>query len=92
MLVLNLVPQEGETDGYTAADHVEVLAAHAPALRLDAVVVDPSSIRGDEEARQLAKAAASLGAQVHTAQVAADGGLPYHDPERLAAVLGSILG
>nr|WP_312887073.1 uridine diphosphate-N-acetylglucosamine-binding protein YvcK [Actinocrinis puniceicyclus] len=91
MLVLNLVPQAGETDGYTAADHVEVLAAHAPALRLDTVLVDPSSIRGDEEGRQLAKAAAELGAQVYTAAVAAQGGVPYHDPERLAAVLRSLL-
>ena len=91
MLVLNLAPQEGETDGYTAADHIEVLAAHAPALRLDAVVVDPGSIRGDEEDRQLAKAAASLGAHVYVAEVAAAGGLPYHDPDRLAAVLRPIL-
>jgi uncharacterized cofD-like protein len=91
MLVLNLVPQEGETDGYTAADHLEVLAAHAPALRLDAIVVDPSSIRGQDEARQLVKAAAVLGAQVHTAEVAARGGLPYHDPERLAVALRPLL-
>lgn len=91
MLVLNLVPQKGETDNYTAADHIEVLAAHAPALRLDAIVVDPSSIRGDEEARQLTKAAAELGAQVHTGEVAAERGLPYHDPERLAAVLRPLL-
>jgi uncharacterized cofD-like protein len=92
MVVLNLVPQEGETDGYTPADHLEVLSAHAPALRLDTIVVDPTSIRGDEEARQLTKAAAALGAQVHTAAVAADGDLPYHDPERLAAVLRPLLG
>jgi uncharacterized cofD-like protein len=89
-LVLNLAPQEGETDGYTAADHVEVLAAHAPALRLDAVVVDPGSLREDEDERQLAKAAASLGARVYTEHVAADGGLPHHDPERLAAVLRTV--
>jgi uncharacterized cofD-like protein len=91
MVVLNLVPQEGETDGYTPADHLEVLAAHAPALRLDAVVVDPTSIRGAEEARQLTKAAAALGAQVHTAAVAADGDLPYHDPHRLAEALRPLL-
>jgi uncharacterized cofD-like protein len=91
LLVLNLVPQEGETDGYTAADHVEVLAAHAPALRLDAVLVDPSSIRCRDDAEQLAKAASVLGARVFTAEVAADGGLPYHDPERLAKALRTIL-
>jgi uncharacterized cofD-like protein len=91
MLVLNLVPQKGETDGYTAADHVEVLAAHSPALKLDAILVDPGSIRSRDEALQLAKAAAALGAQVHTAEVAAQGGMPYHDPQRLAAVLRPLL-
>ncbi|HEV3168703.1 MAG TPA: uridine diphosphate-N-acetylglucosamine-binding protein YvcK [Actinocrinis sp.] len=91
LLVLNLVPQKGETDGYTAADHVEVLAAHAPALQLDAVLVDPSSIRSRDEAEHLAKAASALGARVHMAEVAADGGVPYHDPERLAAALRVIL-
>lgn len=91
LLVLNLVPQAGETDGYTAADHVEVLAAHAPGLRLDAILVDPASIRGRDEAEQLGKAASALGARVHMAEVAADGGVPYHDPERLAAALRAIL-
>lgn len=90
-LVLNLVPQAGETDGYTPADHVEVLAAHAPSLRLDAVLVDPRSVRGAAEAEQLEKSAASLGARVHTVDVAADGGVPYHDPERLAGALRVIM-
>jgi uncharacterized cofD-like protein len=92
LLLLNLVPQAGETDGYTPADHVEVLAAHAPSLRLDAVLVDPRSVRGSDEAEQLDKAASSLGARVYTAEVAADGGLPNHDPERLANALRPILG
>jgi 2-phospho-L-lactate transferase/gluconeogenesis factor (CofD/UPF0052 family) len=92
LLVLNLVPQIGETDGFTPADHVEVLAAHAPSLRLDAILVDPSSIRGTHEARKLDEAAALLGAAVHTAAVAAPGEAPYHDPLRLAAAISTIVG
>ena len=33
LLVLNLSAQPGETDGFTPAEHLEVLAAHAPDLR-----------------------------------------------------------
>jgi uncharacterized cofD-like protein len=91
LLVLNLVPQAGETDGYTSADHVAVLAAHAPGLKLDAILVDPRSLRGTAEAEQLVTAAAALGAQVHVAEVAAGGGPPYHDPVRLAEAVRAIM-
>ena len=92
LLVLNLVPQIGETDGFTPADHVEVLAAHAPNLRLDAILVDPSSARGAHEARKLEEVAAAMGAEVHTAAVASTGDGPYHDPIRLAAAIAGIVG
>jgi uncharacterized cofD-like protein len=95
LLVLNLVPQIGETDGFTPADHVEVLAAHAPDLRLDAVLVDPSSLREPHEERKLEEVAASLGAAVHTAAVAASGSgkseSVRHDPVRLAAAISAIV-
>jgi 2-phospho-L-lactate transferase/gluconeogenesis factor (CofD/UPF0052 family) len=95
MLVLNLVPQIGETDGFTPADHVEVLAAHAPDLRLDAVLVDPSSLREPHEERKLAEVAAALGAEVHTAAVAVSGPehseSVRHDPVRLAAAISAIV-
>nr|WP_307844102.1 uridine diphosphate-N-acetylglucosamine-binding protein YvcK [Actinospica acidithermotolerans] len=90
LLVLNLGPQIGETDGFTPADHVEVLAAHAPELRLDAVLVDPSSLREPHEERKLQEVAASVGAEVYTAAVAAGGEQPYHDPVRLAAAIAAI--
>ncbi len=92
LLVLNLVPQVGETDGFTPADHVEVLAAHAPNLRLDAILVDPSSVGAAHEARKLEEVAAVLCAEVHTAAVASTGDSPYHDPHRLAAAIAGIVG
>ena len=91
LLVLNLVPQIGETDGFTPADHVEVLAAHAPGLRLDAILVDPSSLRGPHETRKLEEVAATMGARVHIAAVAALGPEPYHDPIRLAEAIADII-
>ena len=44
LLILNLAPQVGETDGFTPADHVDVLLEHAPGLRLDAILVDPATL------------------------------------------------
>ena len=40
LLVLNLSAQPGETDGFTPAEHLEVLARHAPDLELDVVLAD----------------------------------------------------
>ena len=44
ILVLNLQEQEGETEGLSPTDHLEVLSAHAPDLGLDAVVADTSLV------------------------------------------------
>ena len=42
MVVLNLAPQDGETDGFAAVDHLRVLLDHAPDLALGTVLVDTS--------------------------------------------------
>ena len=81
-VVLNLGPQTGETDGFAPETHLEVLAAHAPDLRIDAVLADPSSV---EDPASLADVAASLGARMLIRQVSAGDGTPRHDPLRLAA-------
>ncbi|WP_432548348.1 gluconeogenesis factor YvcK family protein [Kineococcus sp. SYSU DK004] len=81
-LTLNLAGQPGETDGFSAEEHLEVLAAHAPGLRVDAVVADPVAV-ADPQA--LAAAAASLGASLLLRQVSVGDGSPRHDALRLAA-------
>jgi uncharacterized cofD-like protein len=81
-LTLNLGQQPGETDGFSPETHLEVLAAHAPALRIDTVLVDPSSV---DEPELLAAVAASLGADVLTREIALGDGTPRHDPLLLAA-------
>jgi 2-phospho-L-lactate transferase/gluconeogenesis factor (CofD/UPF0052 family) len=81
-LTLNLGPQPGETDGFSPETHLEVLSAHAPELRIDAVLVDPSAV---VDADQLAEVAASMGAVVLTCDVALADGTARHDPLRLAA-------
>lgn len=87
VLVMNVAPAD-ETDGYSASQHIELLAEHAPDLRLDVVVADQRFARADP---YLDAYAASLGAEVIRADVSLRDGSPRHDPNRLAAVLGDVL-
>jgi uncharacterized cofD-like protein len=89
VLVLNVAPTADETPAYTAARHLEALAEHAPALRLDLVLADPSFAADDPH---LAAYVASLGAKLVVAPVRMRDGTPRHDPHLLAAVYAGIMG
>lgn len=89
VLTLNLVPTEDETPAYTASRHIEVLAEHAPGLRLDTVVADPSFVSED---RHLATFVNSLGAELLVAPVRMRDGSARHDPLLLASVYAGIMG
>lgn len=89
LLAFNLGPQPGETDGFSAARHLEVLVEHCPRLRLDVVLADEASCGAARVLGPLERAAEVLGAQVVLAPLAA----PYvvgdksarHDPVLLAS-------
>jgi uncharacterized cofD-like protein len=86
LVALNLVPQPGETEGFSPHRHLEVLADHAPSLCFDVVLADSGAVAGAEQ--ELAKAADLLSAALLLADVAADDG-ERHDPVRLAAAYRS---
>jgi uncharacterized cofD-like protein len=88
ILTLNLEPA-GETAGFSATKHIELLADHAPDLRLDVVLVDSGFASNDSH---LASRAESLGARLVVADLAARDGSPRHDPLRLASTYAEILG
>ena len=90
-VVLNLVPEPGETAGFSAERHLHVLSQHAPDLRLDEVVVDSGTELQDLERAHLDRAAAALGAVVRSAPVAVPG-TTVHDPALLAAALELVVG
>ena len=81
VVTMNLAPQAGETAGFSPETHLEVLAAHAPDLRLDVALVDPGAV---DDRASLERVAAGLGASLVVAPVAVDDGSPSHDPARLA--------
>lgn len=87
-VTLNLAPQCGETDGYSPEAHLEVLGGYAPDLKLDMVLADRRTV-GDLES--LRRTAASFGAELVVADVAADDGTPRHDPVKLANAYAGFL-
>jgi uncharacterized cofD-like protein len=97
IVVLNLAPQPGETDGFSPHKHLEVLAEHAPDLTVDVVLADTGSMRntvaaGTGTLTDLEKAAGALGARLVMADVAMADGTPRHDPRLLAGQYAKVLG
>lgn len=87
LVVLNLVAQPGETEGFTPEAHLQVLARHAAGLTVDVVLADPSAV---PDPAALAQAAADLGAELHLAPVRSAGTAGTHDPALLAAAFRAV--
>ncbi len=91
VVVLNLEEQAGETGGFGPADHLAVLAEHAPDLVIHTVLADGRRLgAGPAELAELEEMAGALGARLVLADVAADDGSPRHDPLKLAAAYARI--
>jgi uncharacterized cofD-like protein len=88
LVVLNLEGQAGETPGYAPEDHLAALLEHAPELRIDTVLADPSSITDGEVLEQVV---GSAGARLVVADVALGDGSPRHDPAKLARAYARIM-
>ncbi len=88
VVTLNLEPQAGETDGFAPETHLEVLAEHAPDLKLDVVLADRGSV---VDHQQLESVARSLGADLVVADLAVGDGTPRHDPAKLADAYAGFL-
>jgi uncharacterized cofD-like protein len=87
LLTLNLGEQKGETDGFSPETHLEVLAAHAPELRIDVVLADEGHVPDPASLRRTAE---SLGAALVIADIADDHQHLHHDPAKLAKIYGEI--
>jgi uncharacterized cofD-like protein len=89
IVTLNLVMNTGETAGFSAANHLEVMAEHAPGLHLDVVLADPEIIVDEGLLRRVA---GRLGAQLVIARVGDRVHRGRHDSLRLAAAYRDIIG
>ena len=88
VVVLNLEPQPGETDGFSPEEHLTVLQAHLGGVALHTVIADADSV---VDRHGLLSAVHDCGAELVLAPVAHDGA-PRHDPARLAQALATVVG
>lgn len=87
VVVLNLVPQAGETDDYEPHQLLDVLQQHAApygGLKIDAVVADTDSVLDREE---LSRHVSAIGARLVVSRLAADDSAERHEAARLSVAL-----
>ncbi|MFZ5632822.1 MAG: gluconeogenesis factor YvcK family protein [Bacillota bacterium] len=94
--VCNIMTQPGETDGYSAGDHVKAILAHAGRV-IDCVVVNrgdiPRALRERYSREGAIPVACDLkevekeGLRVVSENLLADGDVVRHDPDRLARLI-----
>jgi uncharacterized cofD-like protein len=89
VVVLNLVPQPGETDGFSPEEHLTVLQDHLHGVALHTVIADADSV---VDRHGLLAATRKCGAELVLAPVAELDGAPRHDPDRLSAALAAVVG
>ena len=88
VVVLNLEPQVGETDGFSPEEHLAVLLAHLGGVALHTVIADAGSV---VDRHGLLEAVRKCGAELVLAPVAEAGGAPRHDSVLLAEALTTAL-
>ena len=84
VVVLNLVPQAGETDDYEPHQLLDVLQTHAQpygGLKIDAVLADTDSVLDSEE---LTRHVSAMGARLVVSRLADDDSYERHDAARLS--------
>lgn len=97
VVVLNLEPQEGETEGFSPQEHLSVLRAHAPRLPVHTVLADASRVvdrRGLLSAVQALRLDSGVQPQLllrPVASTAVSGNGARHDPRLLAVALDHLI-
>jgi uncharacterized cofD-like protein len=100
IFICNLMTQPGETDGYTARQHLEVVKRYAPEIHFDFVIVNSRPVTDEQRRRYAAEGANQIGldedvinkivnggTEVISADLLAEGEKARHDSERLANVV-----
>ncbi len=100
IFISNLMTQPGETDGYTARQHLEMIKKYAPEIHFDFVIVNSRPISEEQRRRYAAEGANQIGlgedaidkvvngaTEVVRADLLAEGEKARHDSESLASVV-----
>lgn len=73
IFICNLMTQPGETDGYTARQHLETVKAYAPEIHFDFVVVNDQPVSDEQLARYAAEGAHQIDIDTEEFEGALDG-------------------
>jgi uncharacterized cofD-like protein len=100
IFICNLMTQPGETDGYTARQHLETVKSYAPEIAFDYVILNDRLVSPEQAARYAADGAYQIGMQDHMfekafsaetevirADLLDDGPKVRHNPEKLSRVV-----
>jgi uncharacterized cofD-like protein len=100
IFICNLMTQPGETDDYTAQQHLETVEQYAPNLRFDYVVVNSRAINPEQVARYATEGARQIGlsegvdeyahnhaSELIRADLLDEGHKVRHNPKKLARVV-----
>jgi uncharacterized cofD-like protein len=99
VFICNLMTQPGETDGYTARQHLDTVKEYAPEILFDFVVVNDRPISADQATRYAVEGAYQIGlnnsinealeggTEVVRADLLYEGEKVRHNSERLAQVV-----
>jgi uncharacterized cofD-like protein len=100
IFVCNLMTQPGETDGYTARRHLEVVKRYAPEIEFDYVVVNNRRVSEEQANAYAAEGARQIGLNDHLLErefsveskivrtdLLDEGEKVRHSPEKLARVI-----
>jgi 2-phospho-L-lactate transferase/gluconeogenesis factor (CofD/UPF0052 family) len=91
--------QPGETNGYTARQHLDIVKQYAPEIHFDFIVVNSRAITSEQAERYQAEGASQIGidedlvevrseeTQIVRADLLDDGEKVRHNSERLARVV-----
>jgi uncharacterized cofD-like protein len=101
IFICNLMTQPGETDNYSAGEHLEAIKRYAPEIQFDYVVVNDRRITADQAARYAQEGAQQIGiddsleralnqsTQIIRASLLEEGEKVRHDSTLLARVVMS---
>lgn len=100
IFICNLMTQPGETDGYTARQHLEMVKQYAPEIQFDFVVVNSRPVSEEQRLRYAAEGANQIGihedsirdvltseTEIVRADLLDEGEKVRHSSERLARVV-----
>jgi uncharacterized cofD-like protein len=73
IFICNLMTQPGETDGYSARQHLDTVKRYAPAIHFDYVVVNNRPIQTEQAARYAAEGAYQIGLEEDSFDNAVEG-------------------